>query len=163
MLLSIDCGTRHFSWCALDDDRIVGWDVCPLESRNGPEFLQSIQSQPEFIKNISEAKQVIIEQQPPRNYSMLRQMFYLECFCAKYAPTCIVHAQTKVATWKKHLPGYTQPRTYAARKKCSVQTVAHILENNIVTVSMEHNPFQDAKKRDDLSDSLCQALSYDRL
>lgn len=161
MIISIDCGTKNFSWCALDGGaKIVGWDVCPLKSSNGPEFLQSVESCPDFIQILTQAEQVIIEQQPPRNYGMLRQMFYLECFCAKYAPTCVVHAQTKVATWKKHHPNYTAPRTYTARKQRSIETVAHMLDTGILTVELDHNPFHDSKKRDDLSDCVCQAMSY---
>ena len=164
IILSIDCGTKHFSWCAITDDhQIIGWEVCHLYSNNARTFLQSIAACDDFFEKVQLADQIIIEQQPPRNYGMLRQMFYLELFCAQHAPTCLVHAQTKNAVWKRHLPSFVHPRTYSARKKCSIETVTTLLDTGIVSVCMDHNPFEDAKKKDDLSDCLCQALGYSRL
>jgi len=161
-IVSIDPGEKNFSWCAIDQGLVIAWALQPIESTTATAFIASID--PDFTRHVAAAEQIIIEQQPPRNYGMLRQMFFLEMFCsAQNTKTCIVHAAMKQGLSKAILPEYKTPKNYRARKKLSIETVEYMLQHDLLRLSLEHNPLQDSTKKDDLADSLVQGLAYLRL
>jgi len=161
-VVSVDPGEKHFSWCAILNHRILAWDMQACDSPSATAFRKNIE--PEFGAHVAACDQVIIEQQPPRNYRMLRQMFYVEMYCASVNPkTCIVHATAKQGYIKAVLPGYKTPKDYRSRKKLSIETVQHLLDHDMIDVATPDNPFLDSSKKDDLADCLIQGLAYVRI
>jgi hypothetical protein len=162
-VVSIDPGETNFSWCALRDGNVVKWNLQVCDSSTGTGFLASLDK--DFESHVAACDQVLIEQQPPRNYRMLRQMFYLEVYCASLNPrTCIVHASIKQPVWKVTLPNFKAPKDYRGRKRMSIECVEYMIEHGMVDVSMSGCPFDDTvSKRDDLADCLVQAIAYTRV
>jgi Poxvirus A22 protein len=154
MLLSIDVGIKNLAMCVMDQKKIKYWDVSgvPPLHQDGlfPCMKRHMDERLEFF---TEVQQVIIEKQPDKNKGIKSVEHFLHAyFLCHDKNVTIWDARHKIPDVVG--PGRTQ---YALRKKTSIDRCRLFLE--------EENPewleqFDQSKKKDDLADTVMQALSY---
>ena len=155
MLLSIDCGIKNLAMCLIDQKtrRISHWDVSGVPPKHAdglfPCLVRHLNEKPWIL----DATTVIIEKQPDRNRSMKGVENLLHTyFLVKEKDVTIWDARHKVPD----VAGPGKAR-YAERKKTSIERArAFIVETNQEWVTF----FDKHKKKDDLADTVMQALSF---
>jgi len=153
MILSIDCGIKNLALCLIDPStrKIHGWEVSGVPPLHADGVFQCM------VRHLNErpwllgAETVIIEKQPDRNRGMKAIENLLHTyFLIKEKKVVIWDARHKVPD----VAGAGKAR-YAQRKKTSIERARKFIDGS------EHVPFFDKhKKKDDLADSLLQALSF---
>ena len=159
MILSIDCGIKNLAMCLIDptDRKIHQWDV------SGVPPLHADGVFPCLVRHLNErpwvlgANTVIIEKQPDRNRGMKAVENLLHTYFLVKNPdrqVVIWDARHKVPD----MAGAGAAR-YAQRKKASIERARKFIE--ATDVNKEWVPFfLKHSKKDDLSDSVMQALSF---
>jgi hypothetical protein len=160
MILSIDVGIRNLAMCLLDDknnNRVENWDVdgIPPEHKNG--IYVSMRDHLDARPWILTADTILIEKQPDRNKKMISVMHFLHAYfiikCPK-AETILYDARHKIPDVAG--PGKAQ---YNKRKKAAIERCeAFIREGTNNKDWLE--TFLKSKKKDDLADTVMQALSF---
>ena len=159
MLLSIDCGIKNLAMCLIDPltKKIHEWDVSGVPPNHADGIF------PCLVRHLNEkpwvlgATTVIIEKQPDRNRSMkavenLLHTYFLVKDPAR--PVVIWDARHKIPD----VAGAGKAR-YAQRKKTSIERARKFIAGD--GPNKELVPFFDAhKKKDDLADTVMQALSF---
>jgi hypothetical protein len=157
MILSIDCGIKNLAMCLIDpkDRRIHKWDVSGVPPMHAdgvfPCLVKHLNQKPWTL----EATTVIIEKQPDRNRGMKGVENLLHTyFLVKEKDVVIWDARHKV-------PDCAGPgrEMYAKRKKASIERARKFIE--AIGPNRDWVAFFDAhKKKDDLADTVMQALSF---
>jgi hypothetical protein len=155
MLLSIDCGIKNLAMCLIDpaDRRIHTWDVggVPPLHADGifPCLVRHLDSKP-WVLN---ATTVLIEKQPDKNRGMKGVENLLHTyFLVKEKDVIIWDARHKVPD----CAGVGRAK-YLERKKASVERARKFVQ----ATNPEWLEFFDGhKKKDDLADTVMQALSF---
>jgi hypothetical protein len=155
MILSIDCGIKNLAMCLIDEKtrKISQWDVSgvPMKHADGifPCLVRHLNEKPWVLGSTV----VVIEKQPDRNRSMKSVENLLHTyFLIKEKDVVIWDARHKIPDVAG--PGKVQ---YAARKKASVERARKFIqETNLDWVQF----FDEHKKKDDLADTVMQALSF---
>ena len=157
MLLSIDCGIKNLAMCLIDPltKKIHEWDVSGVPPNHADGIF------PCLVRHLNEkpwvlgATTVIIEKQPDRNRSMKAVENLLHTyFLVKEKTVVIFDARHKVPDCAG--PGRAM---YAKRKKASIERAMKFITGD--GPNKELVPFFDAhKKKDDLADTVTQALSF---
>ena len=157
MILSIDCGIKNLAMCLIDPStkKIHQWDVSGVPPKHAdgifPCMVRHLNSKPWIL----EATTVLIEKQPDRNRSMKSIENLLHTyFLIKEKDVVIWDARHKIPDHAG--PGKTM---YAKRKKASVTRAREFIvgpgpNQDLVKFFDEH------KKKDDLADTVMQALSF---
>ena len=155
-LISIDVGIRNLAICRIDTDgRIHNWDVdgVPPESDKGifPCLRDHLDARPWLL----DSSTVIIEKQPDRNRKMKTVENFLHAyFVINKIDTVIWDARFKI-------PDISGPgkEMYRKRKKASIDRCkAFIYRDELNEDWQDH--FDKSKKKDDLADTVMQALSF---
>lgn len=159
MILSIDCGIKNLAMCLIDptDRKIHQWDV------SGVPPLHADGVFPCLVRHLNErpwvlgASTVIIEKQPDRNRSMKAVENLLHTYFL------VKNSDRPVVIWdaRHKVPDVAGPGAarYAQRKKTSIERARKFIE--ATDVNKEWVPFfLKHSKKDDLSDSVMQALSF---
>jgi len=158
MILSIDCGIKNLAMCLIDPTtrRINQWDVSgiPPQHMDGvfPCMIKHLDTKPWIL----EASTVIIEKQPDKNRGMkaienLLHAYFLVKNTAK--EVVIWDARHKIPD----VAGAGKAR-YTQRKNASIERARKFIE---AEPNKDWIPFFDAhKKKDDLADTVMQALSF---
>lgn len=155
MILSIDCGIKNLAMCLIDPltKKINHWDVSGVPPKHAdgifPCMVRHLNSKPWIL----DATTVLIEKQPDRN----RGMKGIENLLHTY----FLIKEKDVVIWdaRHKIPDHAGAgkAMYAKRKKASVERArAFIAEGNENWVKF----FDDHKKKDDLADTVMQALSF---
>jgi fructose-specific phosphotransferase system component IIB len=155
MLLSIDCGIKNLAMCLIDPltKKIHQWDVSGVPPKHAdgifPCMVKHLNAKPWVL----EAKTVIIEKQPDRNRGMkgIENLLHTY-FLVKEKDVVIWDARHKI-------PDHAGAgkAMYAKRKKASIERArTFISKENENWVKF----FDDHKKKDDLADTVMQALSF---
>ena len=155
MILSIDCGIKNLAMCLIDPStkKIHQWDVSGIPPKHAdgifPCMVKHLNGKPWIL----EAKMVLIEKQPDRN----RGMKGIENLLHTY----FLVKEKEVIIWdaRHKIPDHAGAgkAMYAKRKKASVERArAFISKDNENWVKF----FDDHKKKDDLADTVMQALSF---
>jgi len=157
MLLSIDCGIKNLAMCLIDPStrKIHKWDV------SGVPPLSSHGIFPCMVRHLNErtwileAQTVVIEKQPDRNRGMKGIENLLHAyFLVKEKEVIIWDARHKIPDVSG--PGKAR---YAERKKTSIERARKFIE--AIGPNRDWVAFFDAhKKKDDLADTVMQALSF---
>ena len=160
MILSIDVGIRNLAMCLLDDKNgnlVREWDVSgvPPEHRDG--LYVSLRDHLDTREWVRTADTILIEKQPERNKKMISVMHFLHAYfiikCPK-AETILYDARHKIPDVAG--PGKTQ---YNKRKKVSIERCEAFIRDGPTNAHWLET-FQKSKKKDDLADTVMQALSF---
>ena len=159
MLLSIDCGIKNLAMCLIDPltKKIHEWDVSGVPPMHADGIF------PCLVRHLNEkpwvlgATTVIIEKQPDRNRGMKAVENLLHTYFLVKDPgrsVVIWDARHKIPD----VAGAGKAR-YAQRKKTSIERARKFIAGD--GPNKELVPFFDGhKKKDDLADTVMQALSF---
>ena len=157
MILSIDCGIKNLAMCLIHPltKKIHQWDVSgvpPLHTDGiFPCMVRHLSEKPWIL----EASTVVIEKQPDKN----RGMKAIENLLHTY----FLVAKKDVVIWdaRHKIPDCAGPgkAMYAKRKKASIERAREFIAGE--GANKEWVPFFDKhSKKDDLADTVMQALSF---
>ena len=160
MILSIDVGIKNLAMCLLDEDKnnlVVEWDVDGIPPQHKDGVYVSMRDHLDARPWVLNAKTILIEKQPDRNKKMVSVMHFLYAYfiikCPK-AETILYDARHKIPDVAG--PGKAQ---YNKRKKVSIERCEDFIRSNSVN-SHWIDTFVKSKKKDDLADTVMQALSF---
>ena len=160
MILSIDVGIKNLAMCLLDEDKnnlVVEWDVDGIPPQHRDGMYVSMRDHLDARPWVLNAKTILIEKQPDRNKKMVSVMHFLHAYfiikCPK-AETILYDARHKIPDVAG--PGKAQ---YNKRKKVSIERCEDFIRSNSVN-SHWIDTFVKSKKKDDLADTVMQALSF---
>lgn len=157
MLLSIDCGIKNLALCLIDPStkKIHQWDVSGVPPKHAdgifPCLIRHLKEKPWTL----EASTVVIEKQPDRNRSMKGVENLLHTYF-------LVHDKDVVIWDARHkipdVAGAGKAR-YAQRKKTSIERARKFIADDGPNKELVEF-FDKHKKKDDLADTVMQALSF---
>lgn len=156
-LLSIDVGIRNLGMCLIDTTnlKIKNWDASGIPPQHSDGIFVSLKKHFRDRPWVLEASKVIIEKQPDKN----RTMKSVENFIHAYFLCNDTDVQLYDARFK--IPDVVGPgkAMYVKRKRESVIRCTEFLkESGNEEQWLEW--FRAQKKKDDLADTVMQALSY---
>ena len=161
MILSIDVGIRNLAMCLIDDQKIVQqWDVSgvPPESSDGlfPCLRKHLNDRPWVL----DADVVLIEKQPDKN----KKMKMVEHFLQAYFVIKIPDKETIIYDARHKIPDVVGAgkAQYRKRKQTSIDRCKEFLETGPEGNRHWLETFKKSKKKDDLADTVMQALSFNR-
>jgi len=158
-LLSIDVGIKNLAMCLIDESNslVLEWDVSgvPPQHRDGlfPSLRNHLDEKPWVLK----ATTILIEKQPGMNKTMKTVENFLHSYFVIKNPsaeTIIYDARHKVPD----ISGAGKER-YRQRKKAAVDRCREFIKNSEINAHWMPT-FVASKKKDDLADTVLQALSY---
>ena len=159
MILSIDVGIRNLALCLLNEtsNLVVQWDVSgiPPEHRDG--IYVSLRKHLDERPWVLGADTVLIEKQPDRNKKMVSVMHFLHAYFIIKNPK----AETILYDARHKIPDVAGPgrAQYLKRKKTSIERCEAFIRQDDVNVHWLET-FLASKKKDDLADTVMQALSF---
>ena len=160
MILSIDVGIRNLAICLLDDKNgniVRQWDVDGIPPQHKDGVYVAMRDHLDARPWVLTADTILIEKQPDRNKKMVSVMHFLHAYfiirCPK-AETILYDARHKIPDVAG--PGKAQ---YNKRKKVSIERCEDFIRSNSVN-SHWIDTFVKSKKKDDLADTVMQALSF---
>lgn len=159
MILSIDVGIKNLAMCMINPDtkEIREWDVSGVPPESSAGLFPCLRDHLNEREWIREATIILIEKQPPRN----KKMVTVENFLHAYFVVTNPDAETIMYDAKYKIPDVAGPgrKQYIKRKKTSIDRCKEFIETG--TVNAHWIPeFTKSKKKDDLADTVMQALSY---
>ena len=158
MILSIDVGIRNLAMCLIDDDKVIqNWDVSGIPPESSDGLLVCMRNHLDARPWTLKAKTVLIERQPDRN----KKMKMVENFLYAYFIIKIPQSDVIIYDARHKIPdvvgaGKTQ---YRKRKNTSIERCKQFLECDDKNAHWIQT-FTKSKKKDDLADTVMQALSY---
>lgn len=163
MILSIDVGSRNLGLCVLGAGNVIHhWKVLelpmPLTAKGVSETVA------ETMAGWQEVQDVVIERQPGKNLLMQRVQHYCEMlFHCLGKKVTIMEARAKL-TFASTTPWWPEGLamkkwTYYTRKTAAVNTVRAFLDNTPQQPEFVQ-VFTQSRKKDDLADSLLQAMAF---
>lgn len=157
MLLSIDCGIKNLAMCLIHPvtKKIHQWDVSGVPPLHAdgifPCMVRHLKEKPWVL----EASTVVIEKQPDKN----RGMKAIENLLHTY----FLVAEKDVVIWdaRHKIPDCAGPgkAMYAKRKKASIERAREFIAGEGPNKDLVKF-FDSHKKKDDLADTVMQALSF---
>lgn len=159
MILSIDVGIRNLAMCLLDDktNLVVNWDVDGIPPQHEDGVYISLRKHLDERPWVLTADTVLIEKQPDRNKKMVAVMHFLYAYFIIKCPgveTILYDAKHKIPDVAG--PGKSQ---YLKRKKASIERCEEFIRSSPANVHWL-DTFLKSKKKDDLADTVMQALSF---
>jgi hypothetical protein len=157
MLLSIDCGIKNLAMCLIDPSskKIHQWDVSGVPPKHAdgifPCMVKHLNSKPWVL----DATTVIIEKQPDRNRGMkgIENLLHVY-FLMKNKSVVIWDARHKIPDCAG-----AGKAMYAKRKKASIERAREFIAGEGPNKDLVAF-FDSHKKKDDLADTVMQALSF---
>lgn len=156
MLLSIDVGIRNLGLCLIDPStkQIKHWDATGVPPEHASGLYKSLYTHFKERPWVLECSKVLVEKQPDKNKTMKS----VEHFIHTYFICNEKDVQVYDARFK--IPDVVGPgkAMYAKRKKASVVRCTEFLKETHQDDLLSW--FLKQKKKDDLADTVMQALSY---
>jgi hypothetical protein len=156
MILSIDCGIKNLAMCLIDPvtKKIHHWDVSGVPPLHTDGIFVCLVRHLNDRPWILQSHTVVIEKQPDRNRSMKSVENLLHTyFLVKEKTVVIWDARHKIPDIAG--PGKTM---YAKRKKTSIERTRKFIDSDVNQHWIEF--FNKHSKKDDLSDTVMQAISF---
>jgi hypothetical protein len=160
MIISIDVGIKNLAICALDEkcnNLVTHWDVDGIPPQHKDGVYISMRDHLDERPWVLNADVILIEKQPERNKKMVSVMHFLHAYfiikCPK-AETILYDARHKIPDVAG--PGKAQ---YNKRKKVSIERCEAFIKDGSTNIHWL-DTFNKSKKKDDLADTVMQALSF---
>lgn len=159
MILSIDVGIKNLAMCLLNEtsNLVVEWDVSGVPPQHSDGIYVSLRKHLDARPWVLTAKTVLIEKQPDRNKRMVSVMHFLHAYFIIKCPA----AETILYDARHKIPDVAGPgrSQYLKRKKVSIERCEEFIRQD--DVNAHWLPiFLESKKKDDLADTVMQALSF---
>lgn len=160
MILSIDVGIKNLAMCLLDEDsdnHIVQWDVSGIPPEHSDGLFPCMRRHLDAKPWVLDATTVLIEKQPGMN----KKMKTVENFIHAYFVIKNPDAETIIYDARHKVPDVagTGKTKYRQRKQTGITRCKEFLDSNGVNEEWREH-FKRSKKKDDLADTVLQALSY---
>ena len=159
MLLSIDVGIRNLAMCLIDENNqhIEHWDVSGIPPNHKDGVFKCMNRHLNEREWILTANTILIEKQPDRN----RKMKTVENFLHAYMIIKNPDAECIIYDARHKIPDVAGAgkKKYNERKKMSITRCREFLENSEINGHWM-DTFKTSKKKDDLADTVMQALSF---
>jgi len=160
MILSIDVGIRNLAMCLLDEDQdnlVREWDVSGVPPEHKDGVYVSLRKHLDERPWVLTAKTILIEKQPERNKKMISVMHFLHAYFIIKCPD----AETILYDARHKIPDVAGPgkAQYNKRKKVSIERCEAFIRDG-TTNAHWLDTFLTSKKKDDLADTVMQALSF---
>lgn len=159
MILSIDCGIKNLAMCLIDPNtkRIHKWDVSGVPPKHDAGLFPCLVRHLNDKSWILQASTVLIEKQPDKN----RSMKSVENLIHAYFLTKDITKDVILYDARHKIPDLAGPgrEMYKQRKKASIERAREFLKSNQVNADWV-SYFDTHKKKDDLADTVMQALSF---
>jgi|688.fasta_scaffold00964_38 hypothetical protein len=170
LIASFDIGTINLACCIIDNnEKIHYWNVFDISAPTNPLRCKRMVTQFDKVELFKSVEIVLVEFQPSCNpkariiegfvstYFMIRSIDNnLNIKVMVYSP---IH---KLNCFHGECPDFTYLKSeYTRRKKLSIFHTQEIIKSGIQDEEFVET-FQKSKKKDDLSDSFLQAISYIR-
>ena len=159
MILSIDVGIRNLAMCQFDEtsNLVVNWDVSGVPPEHKDGLFVSMRKHLDERPWVLSSNVILIEKQPDRN----KKMKMVENFLHAYFVIKCPKSETIIYDAKFKIPDVCGPgkAQYPKRKKVSIERCEAFLNNN--PINSHWLPiFKESKKKDDLADTVMQAISF---
>tara|TARA_B100001094_G_scaffold137877_1_gene133523 strand:+ start:787 stop:1530 length:744 start_codon:yes stop_codon:yes gene_type:complete len=166
-ILSFDVGIKNLAFCVFDSKtkKICRWENISLDPQKGEDMcLCVVRNMDNYEELLNFIDKVVIEKQPSRNNKMRVIEALLQSYFVIKGLASLESTISKVSIYSaKHklgnIPSLRGKSNYAERKKLSVQRCKSYIESSNQPFEMK-NKFEKSKKKDDLADTLLQALAY---
>ena len=159
MILSIDVGIRNLALCLLNETSqlVVEWDVSGVPPEHKDGIYVSLRKHLDERPWVLSANTILIEKQPDRNKKMISVMHFLHAYFIIKCP----NAETIIYDARHKIPDVAGPgrAQYLKRKKVSIERCEEFIRSTPVNTHWL-NVFLTSKKKDDLADTVMQALSF---
>lgn len=159
MILSIDVGIRNLAMCLLNEtsNLVVEWDVSGVPPEHKDGIYVSLRKHLDARPWVLTADTILIEKQPDRNKKMVSVMHFLHAYFIIKCP----HAETIIYDARHKIPDVAGPgrSQYLKRKKVSIERCEAFIRRDDVNAHWL-DVFLKSKKKDDLADTVMQAISY---
>ena len=159
MILSIDVGIRNLAMCQFEEtsNLVVNWDVSGVPPEHKDGIFVSMRNHLDEKPWVLESDIILIEKQPDRN----KKMKMVENFLHAYFVIRCPKSESISYDAKFKIPDVCGPgkAQYLKRKKVSIERCEAFLNSN--PVNSHWLPiFKESKKKDDLADTVMQAISF---
>lgn len=156
MILSIDCGIKNLALCLISNQKVIhNWEVAGVPPMHADGVFANMVKHLEERAWMLEATTIVIEKQPDKNRSIKAIENLLHTyFLVKKKNVVIWDARHKIPDCAG--PGKAM---YAKRKKVSIERSREFIDDTGRN-SKWLGFFDKHKKKDDLADTVMQALSY---
>jgi len=158
MILSIDVGIKNLAMCMIDenDQHIIHWDVSGVPPEHADGLFKSLKNHLDEKPWVLTANTILIEKQPDKN----RKMKVVENFLHAYFVIKCPNSETIIYDARHKIPDVVGPgrAQYVKRKKTSIARCQEFIKGDINSHWLV--TFAQSKKKDDLADTVMQALSF---
>ena len=159
MILSIDVGIRNLAMCQFNEtsNLVVNWDVSGIPPEHKDGVYVSLRKHLDERPWILESDIILIEKQPDRNKKMKMVEHFLHAYFVIKAPK----SETIIYDAKFKIPDVVGPgkAQYTKRKKVSIERCEAFLRRDDTNKHWIET-FMKSKKKDDLADTVMQAISF---
>lgn len=161
MILSIDVGIRNLAMCLLNETSniIVEWDVSGVPPEHKDGLYVSLRKHLDERPWVLTADVILIEKQPERNKKMISVMHFLHSYFVIKSP----QAETILYDARHKIPDVAGAgkTLYRKRKNTAIERCREFIHSGDVNKHWVEL-FDVSKKKDDLADTVMQALSFTR-
>ena len=159
MILSIDVGIRNLAMCQFNEtsNLVVNWDVSGIPPEHKDGVYVSLRKHLDERPWVLESDIILIEKQPDRNKKMKMVEHFLHAYFVIKAPK----SETIIYDAKFKIPDVVGPgkAQYMKRKKVSIERCEAFLRGDDTNKHWIET-FTKYKKKDDLADTVMQAISF---
>ena len=159
MILSIDVGIRNLAMCQFNEtsNLVVQWDVSGVQPEHRDGIYVSLRKHLDERPWILDSDIILIEKQPDRNKKMKMVEHFLHAYFVIKAPK----SETIIYDAKFKIPDVVGPgkAQYTKRKKVSIERCEAFLRGDDTNKHWIET-FMKSKKKDDLADTVMQAISF---
>jgi len=159
MILSIDVGIKNLAMCLLDEttNHIDMWDVSGVPPESSDGLFLCLRNHLDAKPWVLTANTILIEKQPGKNKKMKSVENFLHAYFIIKCPdstTVIYDARHKVPD----VCGAGKT-LYRQRKNTAITRCGEFLDKDDINAEWREH-FRKSKKKDDLADTVLQALSH---
>ena len=162
-VVSFDVGTKNLAYCLIEGHNIISWKVIDIQYRNNEDLCNRVVATLDQNPEVLDADVALIEKQPSKNNKMrIVEALLNAYFVIKGVNSDSSNIAKSVVYSSKHKLGDTNLRgkpNYRERKKLGMTRCEQFLKQTEQPDDIQ-TLYQMSKKKDDLADSLLQALSY---